>query len=208
MARLKHGILGGLSGSIAALNCYSNYKKDCIRLKSTTRLDAKSQSQLDNRLVFKQVNDFLKPIYHQCVKVTLSYTKDSFTPWFLFYKLNSSLFDASGLVIPESLRISAGSLLSVQDFTFDFVGGTGIAQFSWTNNADDSNGFDNDIFFGFVYNRTLASVQLFESHPARSTEKILQQFPAGWLLTHSFSVYTCFVKWDLLSVSDTSYLAL
>lgn len=208
MAILKKGILGGFSGGIADINGYSNYSKECIRSNAVNRKDANTQVQLDNRIVFKKVNEFLNTIYEPLIRITLSKTHDVITPYFLFNKLNYGAFDEFGLKSPGDLVISKGILLGTSNFALDFVGGTGNAQFSWTNNADGIVGYNSDRFYGFVYNVTLRSIQLFETHPLRFDGIIVQQFPAGWLLTHSFAIYTCFVQYNGLDVSNTSYLAL
>lgn len=208
MARLKQGILGGFSGRIADINGYSNYGKECIRSNAVNRNDANTQVQSANRIVFKKVNEFLNIIYEPLIRITLSKTNDVITPYFLFNKLNYSAFDEFGLALPAQLVISKGVLLGTSDFALDFVGGTGNAQFSWSNNADGVVGYNSDRFYGFVYNVTLQSIQLFETHPLRFDGVIIQQFPEGWLLTHSFAIYTCFVQFNGLDVSDTAYLAL
>ncbi len=202
MARQLRGLFGPISGRISNLNGYVLYDKPCLRAVPATRLDAKSSQQVANRLIFAAVAAFLNQIYFDLVKPLLHLSQGVASSYFKFFKLNYSVFNAAGLASPAGLIISSGPLLAVLNFQFVSISGRDFYNFEWVNNANSSNGFDNDLMYALFYNHTLRSIQLLDTHPLRFLEAVQQRMPSDWTLSHDLYAYVSFIKFNGLQTSD------
>lgn len=203
MGKLGRGILSGFSGKLGIVNGYRSQKRDIIRSIPSQRIDAKTPAQLSQRGRYTQTGKFLNRIYHPLIHDLMSVPRGTISAYFKFFKYNSEYFDSTGFHSPDSLIISRGSLLPVQNFHFVSIPGANIVRYAYSNNSDGINAFENDIFRGITYNYTLDSIQCFDHFPLRSATYFDQEFPDDWRSFHSLYSYITFISANSLRVADS-----
>lgn len=207
MARFKKGILGGVSGKVGNV-VGGNWKGvDYLRSLPTEVQQANTILQQSQRLKFKTVIEFLRPMKEL---IRLGYKAEAgrmsafnAAMSYNYYRALTGDFD-SGFAIDYSLAVVAlGELPGIEGLT---VESTEVARLSlgWNDNAADAGAAATDILYVAVYNPAKASAVVRLNLAQRSAAAAEIVLPANYS-GDSVHVYAGFIAAEVL-VSTPSRL--
>jgi len=206
MAVIKQGILGGFSGSVANVVGSSWKGIAVIKSKPLSVANPQTAAQTTNRTQFSQVVLFATAILVATIKPLLDRIAVKMSGYNFFVQLNKSLFDSDGLVTPEDLVISQGTVGSVVDMDATTNAGADTVTVTWTDNTGVGDSLATDVFYGVIYNETKNEALSIASGIARSVGSKVQATPVAWDDADVKHVYGAFRKADGSRASNTSYV--
>ncbi|HET6557120.1 MAG TPA: DUF6266 family protein [Prolixibacteraceae bacterium] len=207
MATINHGVMGGFSGKVGTVVGGNWNGIDYMRTRQPKRNDAKSNAQLDQRLRFSTVVQFLKPF------------KPFFNVGFKNRKAGISVFNAATSVnlrnaitgtYPDysidysKVKVSMGTMPSALNPAV-VNGPADELLFTWENNYDRIGALGNDKVVLLVYNPyNKKLVTLFEGNSRMAGNQAFT-LPNGFG-RENLQCYIAFRNARLTDISDSQYV--
>lgn len=207
MATINQGVMGGFSGTVGTVVGGNWNGIDYMRAKQPGRKDAKSLAQLDQRVRFRTVIQFLKPIKaflqvgFKNRKVGLSAHNAASS-----YNLHNALMG----VYPDysidysKVKVSLGTLPGALNPVV--IGGQdGKLLFSWANNCDKIGAMANDKVVLIVYHPEKKNALSLLIGNSRMTGSQTFELPHGFG-GENLQCYMAFRNANQTKISDSQYV--
>lgn len=206
MATINHGVMGGFSGAVGTVVGGSWNGIDYMRARPTDRKDAKSIAQLDQRVRFKRVIEFLKPLksflpvgfktrkagqsaFNAAASCNLP---DALTGDYPNYRIDFSKAIVSQGALPGALNPGAHSAQA------------GLIEFHWENNSFAIDAMANDKAVLVVYNPGIGRVVARTGGNSRSSGHQVLALPENFA-GHMVHCYIAFQKANQTLISNSQY---
>lgn len=183
MATFKKGILGGFNGKVGTVIGYRRYGKDIMRSIASHVRDRKSDTQLMNRMRFKETIRLSKA-FAKATKVglELSALNNQRTTGNDFFSLNWEYvtLNSEGVLAVDysKLRLSEGSM-TAPAFGTPKMDGDLLVEVTFPSDTDADDADADDEVYIFVYQAEVGSGVL-SSAVVRSSGKVSVTVPAAW----------------------------
>lgn len=207
MATINQGVMGGFSGTVGTVVGGRWNGKDYMRGKQTSRKDAKSLRQLDQRARFFTVIQFLKPLKAflpvgfknrdanlSAYNAASSYNiQNALTGVYPDYQIDYSKVKVCSGGLPGALNPAVAA------------GPNGELLFSWENNSTILHAMANDKVVLIVYNPGNKKVRtLLDGNSRRSGTQALE-LPDGFG-GENMQCYIAFRNISQTNISDSQYV--
>lgn len=207
MAKIKKGILGGISGSVGNIVGFQRQGNDYIRTKPANVRNPNTEAQQKQRLRFRLIVAFLKSV-KPFIKVGFKYSGVKGGPFSVAMSVNVK--EAIGgdfpdyAIDPQKLVLSQGSLYGANVSALD-MSTAGSATITWVSDTSTAESSGNDSAMVLLYNTAKGEVAYRISGSLRSDETVTLPVPGGWS-GDDIAGFLAFRAEDEASVSDSIYL--
>lgn len=156
MGVIKRGILGGFKNKVA--NVVGSSWKGIAVIKSLplSVANPRTPAQQQQRAKFKLVSDFAAAILGYAVKPLWDRNAQYMSGFNRFIQYNLPAFSFTGIVDPEILKLSIGSLTQLEAPLLVATEAGSAMQAAWTDNSGDGTALATDIVYAVGYNADTA----------------------------------------------------
>lgn len=195
MAKIKQGILGGFSGSVAGVVGTSWKGRAIMKAKPLSVSNPKTEGQVSQRTSFKTVailassllTEICRPVYNPIAGDISGYNK--------FTSQNKEMFDGTGAFVPAKAFIGGGTLSHDPITDATIVGTQEFLKLDWVNSAVTGSPRRQDDVKLYAFEPISGTVWIGTGEGIRQDgEKICAKFKGGSDLMGQLQVY-CFVAY-------------
>jgi hypothetical protein len=205
MAKIKQGILGGFSGSVANVVGSSWKGIAVMKAKPLSVANPKTAAQTSNRTQFSNVVAFASALLTGIIKPLLDRVAVQQSGYNLFVSLNKALFANPQPSAPEDLVISQGTVEGAQSL----AGTTGPGGTQFTVNWDDNSGVGDalasDEAYVVIQDQNTDEIAVSSGEAVRSDGTVVITVSNTFGSTDNASVWLAFRRADGTRASDTSF---
>lgn len=207
MAKLKSGILGGISGTIGNIIGGNWRGIDYIRSKPANVKDRNTEAQQNQRKRFRIMITFLKKAK---VFVNIGFRNSGRARTPINAAMSKNIKEAVSGVFPDisldpsKLILAEGNLFGARNYGMD-LGTAGSAIITWTSDTSASGTSADDIAMILLYNSVKQEVVMDINTASRSAESATLAIPAGWS-GENVAGYLAFRSPTGKEVSDSIFL--
>ena len=207
MGVIKQGILGGFRGSVANVVGSSWKGIAVMKSKPLSVANPRTAGQVTNRQSFSAVVAFATIILSTIIKPLLDRIAVQMSGYNFFMSLNKSLFDVTGLIVPEDLVISKGTVTGVSNLCTVADDSNETILLTWDNNTGVGDALIGDILFSCHYNEALGEVVAGLCTGGRGDATVSDPLPVNWVAGHPIHTWAAFRRADGTRSSNTAYKA-
>lgn len=204
MGVIKQGILGGFRGRVANVVGTSWKGIAVIKGMPLSVANPRTAAQVTNRNQFSSVVLFAVALLSTIIKPLLDRVAVQMSGYNLFVQLNKDLFDETGLITPNGLVISKGTVTNIVPSGTVASEATGNVVISYPNNTGNGDALVTDQLYVAVFNQDAQMIYGFSAVAARNgvtaTVNLTDLITEG----DNLYVYTAMRRADGSRSSDTS----
>lgn len=207
MAKIKKGILGGITGSIGNIVGFQRQGNDYIRTKPAKVKNPNTEAQQKQRLRFSLMIAFLRSIK---AFINIGFKQSSGNKSAFSTAMSVNVKQAIGgefpdfAIDPEALVLSQGDLYGATEYGMD-VSVQGSVTLTWTSDTSTANASENDSVMVLLFNTVNGEVAYRLNGGLRSEESLTLDIPAGWS-GHDVAAFLSFRAEDENAVSGSIYV--
>jgi len=183
MARIKNGILGGVSGKVGNVIGGNWNGIDYLRAVPTGVKQANTILQQSQRMKFKAVVDFLRP-QNELIRLGFKPAANKVSAFnaAVSYNYHNALqgnFDTGFSIDYGKAKLASGNLPPIEGLHCE-PATSGQLNLTWTDNSGESGAAGDDILYVSVYNPVKGTAVVRINATQRSAESVTLSLPAGY----------------------------
>lgn len=200
MGKIKQGILGGFSGSVAGVTGSSWKGIAVIKAKPLSVANPKTASQTANRNAFKAVAQAGSNMLVEIVKPLWDRNAQRESGYNAFIKKNKSAFNSLFELLVSNFYISIGKLQSTPMILVNLAPGQTEIGTEWNNAVKPVGSLDTDIAYLVAYNENTKEFAISGGEFTRYDEGAVANFKTNLVTGDVISFYLAFRSADGFSL--------
>lgn len=205
MAKLKQGILGGISGKIGNIIGSSWKGIAVIKTKPLSVANPRSAGQVAQRNAMTAAVVFVKIILAQVVKPLWDRNAQYMSGYNAWVKDNIGSFNSIGVFDPAAAVMSKGKMAATVIDDPAGSAGSGRATIQWSNDSGEGYKLITDVPFLVMYNATTNGVVGYQTGETRADELSVNAMPSGSLAGHVIHFWVMFRRADGTIIGNQYY---
>jgi len=205
MAKLKQGILGGISGKIGNIIGSSWKGIAVIKTKPLSVANPRSAGQVAQRTAMTAAVVFVKNILAQVVKPLWDRNAQYMSGYNAWIKDNIGSFNSIGVFDPAAAVMSKGKMAATVIDDPEGSAGSGRASIQWSDDSGEGYKLITDVPFLVMYNATTKGVVGYQTGETRADELSVNAMPSGSLAGHVIHFWAMFRRADGTIIGNQYY---
>jgi hypothetical protein len=205
MAKLKQGILGGISGKIGNIIGSSWKGIAVIKTKPLSVANPRSAGQVAQRTAMTAAVVFVKNILAQVVKPLWDRNAQYMSGYNAWIKDNIGSFNSIGVFDPAAAVMSKGKMAATVIDDPEGSAGSGKASIQWSDDSGEGYKLITDVPFLVMYNATTKGVVGYQTGETRADELSVNAMPSGSLAGHVIHFWAMFRRADGTIIGNQYY---
>lgn len=205
MAKLKQGILGGISGKIGNIIGSSWKGLAVIKTKPLSVANPRSAGQVAQRNSMTAAVAFVKIILASVVKPLWDRNAQYMSGYNAWVKDNIASFDSTGEFDPTTAIMSKGKMANTMVLDATGSAGSGNATLQWSDDSGEGYKLITDVPFLVMYNATTKGVVGYQTGETRADELSVNAMPVGTLAGHVIHFWFMFRRADGTIIGNPTY---
>lgn len=196
MGKIKQGILGGFSGSVAGVVGSSWKGIAVIKSKPLSVANPKTASQTSNRNAFKSCAQAASKLLTNIVKPLWDRNAQRQSGYNAFVSANKAAFDGDGLATPADFVQTQGKLAETAIDSISIVAAQKNVVCNWTDDQGEGEKLGTDVAYVVAYNANNNEWAQSSGLEVRGSESDTVSFETDMEVDDVISVYLTFASAD------------
>lgn len=206
MARLKQGILGGISGSIGNVTGSSWKGIAVIKSKPLSVANPKTAAQLAQRGKMTNVVAVATTLLTTVVKPLWDRFAQKQSGFNAFIQANIDLFEAAQASPLSDMAISSGKMVKTDIAAVSLTDGGSTCTIDWADDSGEGLKLATDEVYAVVYDANSEKFSVNAATVTRDAGEVVVDLVEDGVAVTDLSAYLAFRRADGTVVSNTSYL--